>query len=183
MSKWASDCSIALLKRAEMSNEQMRNCPTLQLQGWAFIHFENEQSLIFALLLFFVALFKRAKEQSLFLSLFLKERKSDCSHGCSFEKSDCSFALLQRAQKRAIAHSLFLIERMSEQLLNHSFEKSGNEGWANERMSNCPTLENLRRGELKIASDSRGRKKYEEKHRKVSLRVETVWWRIVNGFF
>jgi len=47
---------------------------------------ENGKSLIFALLLFL-------KEQLLFLSLFLKEQKSDRS----FEKS----------KKGAIAHSLF----------------------------------------------------------------------------
>jgi len=35
----------------------------------------------------FIALFKKAKEQLLFLSLFLKEQKSDSSFGCSFEKS------------------------------------------------------------------------------------------------
>jgi len=45
----------------------------------------------------FITLFERAKEQSLFLSLFLKEQKNDCSFGRSFEKS----------KKRAIAmHSL-----------------------------------------------------------------------------
>jgi len=41
----------------------------------------------------FFALFERAKEQSPFLLLFLKEQKSNCS----FEKS----------KKRAIAQSLF----------------------------------------------------------------------------
>jgi len=45
-------------------------------QGWAFAHFENERSLIFA------------------LSLFLKEQKSDHSFCRSFEKS----------KKRATAH-------------------------------------------------------------------------------
>jgi len=37
------------------------------LQGWAFVHFENERSL--------------------FSSLFFKEQLSKRSHNCSFEKS------------------------------------------------------------------------------------------------
>jgi len=106
-----------------------------RLQGWAFAHFENEQSLIFAL-------FKRAKERSLFLSLFLKEQllflllflkeqKSDRSFGHSFEKSEkrkllifCSFLLFHSFWKsdcsfhcsfwkieRAIALFVALFER------------------------------------------------------------------------
>jgi len=85
----------------------------------------------------FLSLF--LKERSLFLSLFLKEQKSNRSIGrsflkrakkersiiCSFEKSaeksDRLFALMQRAPKRAIAHSLFCKERQKEQLLIRSF--------------------------------------------------------------
>jgi len=65
----------------------------------------------------FFTLIERAKERSLFLSLFLKEQKSDSSFGRSFEKS----------KKRVIAHLLFLKELMSKRLLNCSFERSGNE--------------------------------------------------------
>jgi len=57
------------------------------------------------------ALFERAKERSLFLSLFLKKRKSDRSFGRSFEKSG----------KRVIAHSLFCKEQRKERLLIRSF--------------------------------------------------------------
>jgi len=50
--------------------------PPLRLsQGWAFAHVENERSLIFALLFFF----ERAKEWSLFSSLFLKEWQKERS--------------------------------------------------------------------------------------------------------
>jgi len=61
------------------------------------------------------------KEQSLFLLLFLKERKSDRSFGRFFKKSNRSFALLQRATKRAIAHLLFCKEQQKEQWLICSF--------------------------------------------------------------
>jgi len=57
------------------------------------------------------ALFERANEQLLFLLLFLKEQKSDCSFRRSFEKS----------KKRAIAHLLFCKERQKERLLIRSF--------------------------------------------------------------
>jgi len=63
------------------------------------------------------ALFDRAKERLLFLSLFLEEQKSDRSFGRSFEKSE----------KRAIAHLLFCKERQKERSLIRSFEKNRNE--------------------------------------------------------
>jgi len=97
------------------------------IQGWAFAHFENERfskSLIFrSFLLFrsfwkseraialFVALFEKSKERLLFLSLFLKEQKSNRSFDCSFKKR----------VKRAIAHLLFCKERRKERLLICSF--------------------------------------------------------------
>jgi len=74
----------------------------------------------------FVALFERAKEPSLFSSLFLKERK----------KSDRSFALLQRGMKRAIT----LIKRANERAIAQSLfwkeRKWAMSEWANERLPN-----------------------------------------------
>jgi len=77
---------------------------------WLFRSFQKSERAI----AIFVAFFERVKEQLLFLSLFLKEQKSYCSFGCSFEKS----------KKRAIAHLLFCKERRKEQLLIRSFAKS-----------------------------------------------------------
>jgi len=162
----APDCSIPLLKRMEISDEQMSKwaiaqpCRVehlfiLKMSNRSF--FEQKMSDLenckfFAHFSSF-ALFERVKERSLFSSLFLKQRKSDCSFCHSFwkskraialsvallkraKKSNRSFDLLQRAPKRAIAHSLFLKERMCKRSLNCSFEKSGNEQWANERLPN-----------------------------------------------
>jgi len=126
MSEWATNCSVALLQWSEMSNEQMSDCPTNWLEGWAFAHFGNEH-------LFF----------------FLSHR----SFWKSKRVIEQVIAHVKRADKQGISQSLFCNEPISNKMLNCSFSMSkwatncsialamsGNELWANELMRNCPTL-------------------------------------------
>jgi len=120
-----SNRSIALLKGAEMRHERMSDCPTLQpgLAISPFAHFENEGSLFFWAKIWksewgialFIALFKIAKERS----LFWKEQLLICSFAKSDKKSNRSFTLFKRANEQAITQLLFWKERWAnEQLPN-----------------------------------------------------------------
>jgi len=133
-SKWATDCLITLLKRAEMSNERLPN-----LGQSLMAHFRSLQKNDWAIYCSFTHC-KRAIERFVAHSLIVKEQMSDCSLICSLQKRKwaivCSFALFKRAIARSIALSKRAKnERFPKLLIFHS-KKWAIAHFQNERLPN-----------------------------------------------